>query len=60
MIVVNTETIPGHDILEIKGLVQGNTIRAKHLGRDICSPSRAARPWIACWGRLASWGPTRS
>ncbi len=35
MIVVNTETIPGHDILEIKGLVQGNTIRAKHLGRDI-------------------------
>lgn len=35
MIVVNTETIPGHDIVELKGLVQGNTIRAKHLGRDI-------------------------
>lgn len=35
MIVVNTETIPGHDIVEVKGLVQGNTIRAKHLGRDI-------------------------
>lgn len=35
MIVVNTETVPGHDILEVKGLVQGNTIRAKHLGRDI-------------------------
>lgn len=35
MIVVNTETIPGHPIREIKGLVQGNTIRAKHLGRDI-------------------------
>ncbi|NNF63574.1 MAG: heavy metal-binding domain-containing protein [Acidimicrobiia bacterium] len=35
MIVVNTETVPGHEITEIKGLVQGNTIRAKHIGRDI-------------------------
>lgn len=35
MIVVNTETVPGHRIVELKGLVQGNTIRAKHLGRDI-------------------------
>ena len=35
MLVVNTETIPGKQILEIKGLVQGNTIRAKHVGRDI-------------------------
>jgi uncharacterized protein YbjQ (UPF0145 family) len=35
MIVVNTETVPGYRILELKGLVQGNTIRAKHLGRDI-------------------------
>ncbi len=37
MIVVNTETIPGHTIREVKGLVQGNTIRAKHLGRDIAA-----------------------
>jgi uncharacterized protein YbjQ (UPF0145 family) len=35
MIVVNTEDVPGHRIGELKGLVQGNTIRAKHLGRDI-------------------------
>ena len=35
MIVVNTETIPGQEIVELKGLVQGNTIRAKHVGRDI-------------------------
>ncbi len=35
MIVVNTETIPGYEISEIKGLVQGNTVRAKHAGRDI-------------------------
>lgn len=37
MIVVNTETIAGHTIREVKGLVQGNTIRAKHLGRDIAA-----------------------
>ena len=35
MIVVNTETIPGYEIVEAMGLVQGNTIRAKHIGRDI-------------------------
>lgn len=35
MIAVNTETIPGKNILELKGLVQGNTVRAKHIGRDI-------------------------
>ncbi len=35
MIVVNTEGIPGYEVVEIRGLVQGNTIRAKHLGRDI-------------------------
>lgn len=37
MIVVNTETIPGYTIHEAKGLVQGNTIRAKHLGRDVAA-----------------------
>jgi uncharacterized protein YbjQ (UPF0145 family) len=37
MIVVNTETIPGYHILQIKGLVQGNTVRAKHIGRDIAA-----------------------
>lgn len=37
MIVVNTETIPGYQILSIKGLVQGNTVRAKHVGRDIAA-----------------------
>ena len=35
MLLVNTETIPGYRIVEVKGLVQGNTIRAKHVGRDI-------------------------
>ena len=37
MIVVNTETVPGYTIREVKGLVQGNTIRAKHVGRDIAA-----------------------
>lgn len=35
MIVVNTETVPGQEISQLVGLVQGNTVRAKHLGRDI-------------------------
>lgn len=34
MIIVNTETIPGHEIQQVLGLVQGNTVRAKHAGRD--------------------------
>ena len=33
--IVNTETIPGYTIISVKGLVSGNTIRAKHIGRDI-------------------------
>lgn len=37
MIIVNTETIPGRNIGRVLGLVQGNTIRAKHVGRDIAA-----------------------
>ena len=37
MIVVNTETIPGVRIVQVKGMVQGNTVRAKHLGRDLAA-----------------------
>ena len=35
MIITNTETIPGMNITEHYGLVAGNTVRAKHIGRDI-------------------------
>ncbi len=35
MIVVTTETVPGMRIIESKGLVRGNTVRARHLGKDI-------------------------
>ena len=37
MIVANTEAIAGYRTVEIKGLVQGNTVRAKHAGRDIAA-----------------------
>ncbi len=35
MILTNTETVPGRKIVEHFGLVSGNTVRAKHVGRDI-------------------------
>lgn len=35
MLVVTTEEIHGKEITETLGLVRGNTIRARHLGRDI-------------------------
>jgi len=34
-ILSNIETVPGRNIVAWKGLVQGNTVRAKHVGRDI-------------------------
>jgi len=37
VIVVNTEYLPGMSIVEVKGLVQGSTVRAKHMGRDIAA-----------------------
>ena len=36
MIVTTTEQVPGHEY-EIIGVVSGNTVRAKHLGKDIMS-----------------------
>ena len=41
MIVVNTETVPGHRIVQVLGLVRGNTIRARHVGRDIMAGLKA-------------------
>ena len=35
MIVTNTETVPGREVSEILGIVRGNSVRAKHIGRDI-------------------------
>ena len=35
MIVTTIEMVPGREIKEHLGLVQGNTVRTKHVGRDI-------------------------
>ena len=35
MIATTTETIAGKKIVRTLGLVRGNTIRARHIGRDI-------------------------
>ena len=34
MLITNLETVPGRTIVAHYGLVQGSTIRAKHVGRD--------------------------
>ncbi len=35
MLISNLETVPGREIREHFGLVQGSTVRAKHVGRDL-------------------------
>lgn len=35
IIITTTETIPRREVTEILGVVKGNTIRARHVGRDI-------------------------
>jgi uncharacterized protein YbjQ (UPF0145 family) len=40
MIVTTTGTIPGKRIVRTLGLVRGNTIRARHVGRDIVAGLR--------------------
>ncbi|GAB6189592.1 heavy metal-binding domain-containing protein [Marinitoga arctica] len=37
MIVTTGEKIPGYEIKEILGVVIGNTVQSKHLGRDIAA-----------------------
>ncbi|BCL62913.1 UPF0145 protein [Desulfomarina profundi] len=34
MIITNVENVPGKRIVEHFGIVQGSTVRAKHIGRD--------------------------
>ena len=40
MIVVTRETVAGHRIVKTLGLVRGNTIRARHVGKDILAGLR--------------------
>ena len=41
MIVSTTEDVAGYNILEILGIVIGNTIRARHIGKDIAAGLRS-------------------
>ncbi len=40
MILVNTPNVDGFEITESLGLVRGNTIRAKHIGKDFMAGIR--------------------
>ncbi|MCF6139065.1 YbjQ family protein [Pseudalkalibacillus berkeleyi] len=40
MIIVNTETVTGYEIEEMLGVVRGNIVQAKHLGKDIVAGFR--------------------
>ena len=40
MIVVTSPTVPGKTIIRTIGLVSGNTIRARHVGKDILAVLR--------------------
>lgn len=40
MIIVTTDSIPGHRVVETLGIARGNTIRAKHIGKDILAGLR--------------------
>ncbi len=40
MILATTDQVAGKRVTEVKGLVQGNTIRARHVGRDIMAGLR--------------------
>ena len=40
VIVVNTDFVPGKEIVEVLGLAKGNVIQAKHIGKDIAAGFR--------------------
>tara|TARA_Y100000590_G_C15705453_1_gene1008411 strand:+ start:409 stop:723 length:315 start_codon:yes stop_codon:yes gene_type:complete len=41
LIVVTTDTIEGYHIKEVLGLVSANTVRARHVGKDIMAGFRS-------------------
>ena len=40
MIITTSEAIAGHRIVKTLGIVRGNTVRARHVGRDILAGLR--------------------
>jgi uncharacterized protein YbjQ (UPF0145 family) len=41
MIVVTSDSVPGREIVATLGLVRGNTVRSRHLGRMLAASFRA-------------------
>jgi len=41
MIIVNCERLEGHEIVQYLGIVRGNTVRSKHVGKDILAGIRS-------------------
>lgn len=35
MIIVTTESVPGKNIVDLKGFVKGSTVQSKHIGKDL-------------------------
>jgi len=40
MLIVTSETVANHRIVKTLGLVRGNTVRARHVGRDLMAGLR--------------------
>ena len=40
MIIVNTDQIAGYEIVKVHGLVRGNIVQSKHIGKDIIASFR--------------------
>ena len=40
MIIVNTENVAGYEITEVHGLVRGNIVQSKNIGKDIVAGFR--------------------
>jgi uncharacterized protein YbjQ (UPF0145 family) len=40
MLIVTSDDVPGKRIVKVLGMVRGNTIRARHIGRDIMASLR--------------------
>ncbi|MGD6873896.1 YbjQ family protein [Sutcliffiella horikoshii] len=35
MIIVTTESVPGKNVVDLKGFVKGSTVQSKHIGKDL-------------------------
>lgn len=40
MLITTTDNVPGRNITEVKGMVRGNAVRARAIGRDITAGLR--------------------